>query len=119
MSGIERIGVSERNSRAVVHGGLVFLPGVVPGDNPPSLDIAEQAKMTLDKVEKQLAEAGSAKEQLLSATVYLRDINDFAGFNAVWNAWIAPGNPPARTCVQACMSRQNNLCEVTVIAAKA
>lgn len=118
MARIERIGVSERNSRAVIYNNLVFLPGVVPGDNPPSMDIAEQAKITLEKVEKQLLEAGTCKENLVSATVYLRDINDFAGFNAVWNAWIAPGCPPARTCVQAYMSRQNNLCEVTVTAAK-
>ena len=118
MASIERIGVSERNSRAVIYDNLVFLPGVVPGDNPPSMDITEQAEIALEKVEKQLIEAGTCKENLVSATVYLRDINDFAGFNAVWNAWIAPGCPPARTCVQACMSRQNNLCEVTVTAAK-
>ena len=53
MARIERIGVSERNSRAVIYNNLVFLPGVVPGDNPPSMDIAEQAKITLEKVEKQ------------------------------------------------------------------
>ena len=117
MADIKRIGVSARNSRSVTYGGLVFLPGIVPGDNPPSMDIADQARMTLEKVEKSLIEAGTCKENLVSATVYLRDINDFAGFNEVWNAWIAPGCPPARTCVQACMSRQSNLCEITVVAA--
>ena len=119
MSEITRLGVTERNSQAVIYGNLVFLAGVVPGPDPAELNITWQAKLTLEKVEKILKDAGTGKEKLLSATVYLRDINDFNEFNAVWNAWIAPGNPPARTCVgQACMSRQNNLCEITVVAAR-
>lgn len=119
MAEITRIGVSERNSKAVICGNLVFLAGVVPGDDPAEVNITYQAKDTLAKIEKILGEAGTSKENLVSATVYLRDINDFAEFNKVWNAWISPGKPPARTCVgQACMSRQNNLCEVTVVAAR-
>lgn len=117
MSEIKRFGVSARSAQAVVYNGLVFLSGVVPGDNPPAVDIRVQAQMTLDKIDKQLVEAGSARDKLLQATVYLRDINDFEGFNEVWNAWVVPGCPPARTAVMAAQSRQNNLCEVTLIAA--
>ena len=117
MSEIKRYGVSARSAHAVVYNGLVFLSGVVPGDNPPSVDIKTQAAMVLEKIEKVLTEAGTTKDKLLQATVYLRDINDFAGFNEVWKAWVVPGCPPARTAVMAAQSRQNNLCEVTVIAA--
>ena len=117
MAEIKRYGVSARSAHAVVYHGLAFLSGVVPGDNPPEVDIKVQAKMVLDKIDKQLTEIGTTKDKLLQATVYLRDINDFAGFNEVWNEWVVPGCPPARTAVMAAQSRQNNLCEVTVIAA--
>lgn len=117
MSEIKRFGVSVRSAQAVVYNGLAFLSGVVPGDNPSAVDIRVQAQIVLDKIDKQLAEAGTTRDKLLQATVYLRDINDFEGFNEVWNAWVVPGCPPARTAVMAAQSRQNNLCEVTVIAA--
>lgn len=117
MSEIKRFGVSARSAQAVVYNGLVFLSGVVPGDNPPEVDIRIQTKIVLDKIDKQLADAGTTRDRLLQTTVYLRDINDFEGFNEVWNAWVIPGCPPARTAVMAAQSRQNNLCEVTVVAA--
>ena len=117
MAEIKRYGVSARSARAVVFNGMVFLSGVVPGDNPPAVDIRVQAQMVLDKIDQQLAEAGATRAGLLQTTVYLRDINDFEGFNEVWNAWVVPGCTPARTAVMAAQSRQNNLCEVTVIAA--
>jgi enamine deaminase RidA (YjgF/YER057c/UK114 family) len=34
------------------------------------------------------------------ATIYLVDMADYAGMNAVWDAWVPPGSAPARACVQ-------------------
>jgi Putative translation initiation inhibitor, yjgF family len=118
MAEIVRLGTTERLSKAVIYGNLVFLSGVVPGPDPAEVNITYQAKVMLERVEKNLAEAGTSKDKLLSATIYLRDMNDFHEFNQVWNAWLVPGQSPARTAVQANLARQNELCEVTVIAAK-
>ena len=71
----------------------------------------------LDKVDVLLEEAGSDREHMLSATVYLRDMKDFAAMNAVWDAWVPEGHAPARACVEARMARPELLVEVSVIAA--
>ena len=66
-----------------------------------------------------LAEAGSDKDHLLSATIYLKDIDaDFAAMNEVWSAWLSPGQAPSRTTVQAELARPQVLVEITVIAAR-
>ena len=64
-----------------------------------------------------LEQAGSDREHMLSATVYLRDMKDFAAMNAVWDAWVPEGHAPARACVEARMARPELLVEVSVIAA--
>jgi enamine deaminase RidA (YjgF/YER057c/UK114 family) len=38
-----------------------------------------------------LAQSGSSKNHLLSVTVYLQDMNDYAGMNKVWDAWLNQG----------------------------
>lgn len=114
MSSIKRIQVTERMSRIVIHNGVIYLCGQVGGDET---DIAGQAKTMLAKVDTLLKEAGSDKEHMLSATVYLRDMKDFAAFNAVWDTWVTPGTPPARACVEARMARAELLCEISVTAA--
>ena len=66
-----------------------------------------------------LAEAGSARERILSATVYLRDIADFAAMNEVWEAWLPVGAAPARTTVEARLAVPELRVEITVVAAAA
>jgi len=91
----------------------VYLAGQVGG---PEGDIKEQAQTMLAKVDALLAEAGSSRQHMLSATVYLRDMKDFAAFNEIWDAWVPLGHTPARACVQAYMVRETVLCEVSVVA---
>ena len=70
------------------------------------------------RVDAALAEAGTDKEHLLSATIFLRDIdNHFQRMNSVWNAWVPEGHAPARACVEAHMARSALLVEICVIAA--
>jgi len=71
----------------------------------------------LEKVDELLLEAGSDRQHILSATVYIRDMKDFAAMNEVWDAWVPEGHAPARACVQAAMARPELLVEVSVIAA--
>jgi enamine deaminase RidA (YjgF/YER057c/UK114 family) len=113
---IERQEVGQRMSRIVKHNGTIYLCGQVAAD--ANTDITEQTQTMLDKVEALLEQAGSDKEHILSATVYIRDMKDFAQMNAVWDAWVPEGHAPARACVEARMARPELLVEVSVIAAE-
>ena len=64
-----------------------------------------------------LKEIGSSREQLLSATIYLKDGGDFAAMNEVWDAWVPDGYAPARTCVCAPMPADELKAEITVTTA--
>jgi enamine deaminase RidA (YjgF/YER057c/UK114 family) len=112
---IERIQQTDRMSRIVKHNGTVYLCGQTAGD--AQWDIAEQTRRCLEKIEALLAEAGSDKQSLLSVTIYIRDMKDFAAMNAVWDAWVADLPKPARACVEARMARPEILVEMSVIAA--
>ncbi|MBN3562596.1 RidA family protein [Aliamphritea spongicola] len=112
---IERQDTNERSSRIVIHNDTIYLCGQVAAD--ASAGIQEQTQSTLDKVEALLTQAGSDLEHILSATIYLRDMKDFAAMNEIWNAWVPTGFAPARACVEARMARQELLFEISVIAA--
>nr|WP_225780472.1 RidA family protein [Pseudomonas sp. Marseille-Q3773] len=112
---IERIQPNPRLSAAVSYGNLVFLSGQVPGD---ATDAAGQTRQVLEKIDALLAEAGSDKDHLLSATIYLKDIGtDFDAMNEVWSAWLSPGQAPSRTTLQAELARPQVRVEISVIAA--
>ena len=72
----------------------------------------------LDKVDALLLSANSDREHMLSATIYIKDMADFAAMNAVWDAWVPQGHAPARACVQAAMARPELLVEISVVAAQ-
>ncbi|WP_132584749.1 Rid family hydrolase [Paralcaligenes ureilyticus] len=63
-----------------------------------------------------LTEAGSDRKQILSATIYLKDIDDFAAMNAVWESRIVSGAAPARTTIEARLAAASLLVEVAVVA---
>ncbi len=104
-------------SQAVIHGNTVYLAGQVADDPVPS--VAEQTRQVLARIDRLLAEAGTDKSRLLSANVWLADISRFDEMNAVWDAWVAPGDTPARATVQSALARPANLVEIMVIAAVA
>ena len=116
MSTITRMGTADRMSKIVIHNDTVYLCGQV-ADNGEAA-IGPQTENMLAKVDALLEQAGSGREQILSATVYLRDIKDFAGMNQVWDQWIPKGHAPARACVEASLARPDLLVEVSIIAAR-
>ena len=77
----------------------LYLSGQVAED--PSLDITGQARDVLGHIDRLLALAGASKRDLVSTTVYLRSVGDYAAMNAVWDEWVAPGHAPARATVEA------------------
>ncbi|MCA8869884.1 MAG: RidA family protein [Rhodobacteraceae bacterium] len=110
---INRMGKSARMSQAVVHGGVVYLAGQVgKGDS-----VTAQTREVLANVDKWLAEVGTSKSNILSATVWITDMADFAEMNAVWDAWVDPANPPARACTEAALATPEYKVEVMVTAA--
>lgn len=112
---IQRFEKNHRRSRVVVHNGVVYLAGQVANNRLG--DIASQTREALDNVDKMLALAGTDKSRILSATIWIRDMADFAGMNTVWDAWVDPENPPARCCGQVLMASQDLRIEVMVTCA--
>lgn len=102
-------------SRTVTHNDTVYLCGQVCKD--ATKDITEQTITMLEKVDDLLLQAGSDRQHMLSATIYVRDMKDFAAMNAVWDTWIPEGHAPARACVEARMARAELLVEISVVAA--
>ncbi len=115
MSEIKRLHSSARYSECVVHNGTVYLAGQVADD--ASQDIGGQTAQVLAAIDRLLAAAGSDKTRILMTQVFLADIADFAGMNAVWDAWVAPGHTPARATVQALLARPMWKIEIVITAA--
>ncbi len=112
---IKRFQTGPRMSQAVVHGNTVYLAGQVADTPVPS--VAEQTQQILGKIDRLLQQAGTDKSKLLSANIWLADISRFDDMNQVWDAWVSPGNTPARATVQSTLARPANLVEIMVVAA--
>ncbi len=93
---MKRIDANLRRSRAVVANGICHLGGQVAEDM--GADIRVQTRQTLAKIDDLLAQAGTDKSKLISATIWLSSMDDYAGMNEVWDSWIDQNNPPARAC---------------------
>lgn len=114
---IERIQPGARMSKAVVHDSTVYVSGQV-ADNAAALpSVRAQTKQILQQIDELLAQAGSGKEHLLAASVWLTNMDGFAEMNEVWEAWLAPGCAPARATVEARLARPDILVEIAVTAA--
>lgn len=115
---VQRFHISQRYSEIAISGHLIHLAGQLASDL--SLDIRGQAQQTLDRIDQLLAEAGTDKSQIMSVTIYLKDIaQDYAAFNQVWDAWVANIDALPRTCVEAKLYDPRVLVELTVVAVKA
>jgi enamine deaminase RidA (YjgF/YER057c/UK114 family) len=112
---IERHDIGPRMSKAVIHGNTVYLAGIV-ADNPKGKSMTEQTKDILRQIDGFLAKAGSDKSKLLSANIWITDMANFAEMNAVWDAWVAPGNTPARATVEAKLAAPDYKVEMVVAA---
>jgi enamine deaminase RidA (YjgF/YER057c/UK114 family) len=116
VAAITRIETGKRMSNAVIHGGIVYLAGVV---GEPKGDVTSQTGEILAEIDRLLALAGSDKTRILRAQIWLADISTFAQMNAVWDGWVAPGNAPARATGEAKLAAPDYLVEIIVTAAQA
>ena len=106
---------SERSSEINIHNGTIYFSGQVAND--VTTEIKEQTKDCLKKIDGLLLEAGSDRDHILSTSIFLRTMDDFAAMNEVWNEWIKHHEKPARACVEAKMARKQILIEICMIAA--
>ena len=112
---IQRLQPGPRLSAAVVHGGIVYISGQVP--DTLNADVATQTREILAKIDRLLAETGSDKSRLLNVNVWLADIVTFDQMNQVWEAWLLPGQAPARATVEARIANPGYRVEIAAIAA--
>ena len=111
---IERIESGPRMSQAVVHGDTVYLAGQV---GAPGESVTVQTQQVLAQIEKLLAATGSDKSKILTATIWMADMADFAEMNAVWDKWIDGKDAPARATGEAKLATPDYKVEIIVTAA--
>lgn len=112
---VQRFDVGARLSEMAVHNGTVYLAGQVADD--VTQEIGGQTRQVLAMVDALLARAGSDKSKILMVQIFLVDLADFDGMNAVWDAWVSPGQTPPRATVQAQLAKPGWRIEVVVTAA--
>jgi enamine deaminase RidA (YjgF/YER057c/UK114 family) len=113
MASIKRTpGGAKGRCRTVEHNGLVWTVATGPGDT-----VSEQTRSTLAKLEASLLEAGTDKQRILEAVVYLRDMATKQEMDAVWCAWIPDDGWPCRACVGADLA-PGDLVEIKLTATK-
>jgi enamine deaminase RidA (YjgF/YER057c/UK114 family) len=114
---IERKHTGARMSQIVIHGDTVYLAGQV-AEKAPGAPAGAQTEAILKRIDELLAEAGSDKTKMLSATIWLADMRDFDAMNEVWDAWVPEGHAPGRACVEAKLAFTKYTVEIRVIAAR-
>ena len=107
-------GTVPTRSRAVVHDGLVFTVATAAKKTP---SLYEQTRETLAAVDRNLADAGSHKSRILSATVYITDMAGKSEMNRAWDEWVDMSNPPQRACLGTALEG-DTLVEIVITAAQ-
>lgn len=113
---IERIHSGKRISRVVTHNGIAYLAGLL-ALNARNGTVAEQTGDILAMIDRLLAEAGTDKTRLLTATVWLADIRTAEEMNLVWEEWVPDGCAPARATVEARATDAAHKVKIAVTAA--
>jgi len=122
---IERIGKPELApgipmiSFATIHNGIVYVCGITANPEGPLGDVKQQTRETLIQVDAVPRAAGTDKSKILTAQVWLTDMDDFADHNDAWNEWVDHEHPPVRACLQSArLWRPGLLVEIMVTAAR-
>ena len=88
-------------SKAVRAGDFVFLTGQIPfkdGEVFTEGSIEEQTKAVIEDIKSTLSEANCTLNDVIKAMVWLKNKDDFPGFNNVFSQYF-PKDPPARSAV--------------------
>ncbi len=108
-------------SQAIAKGGVVYLAGQIPID-PKTKElklgtIEEQTKLVLENLKAVLAAAGLTMDDVVSTSVFMKDLNEFKQMNEVYAQYFKD-KPPARATVQVARLPRDVSIEISAIAAK-
>jgi 2-iminobutanoate/2-iminopropanoate deaminase len=106
-------------NQAVSIGNLIYTAGQIPLDrlgNMVAGGIKQQTQQVLENVKAILEAGGSSLEKVAKATVFLKDLNDFAGMNEIYSQYFKPDSAPARSTIQVVRLPKDSLVEIEVVA---
>lgn len=107
-------------SNAVEANGFLFFSGMLPYDDSGAIitdDVRKSTEMVLGNIKRGLDTLGSSMDKVVKATVFLRDMTDFAAMNDVYKTFF-PANQPTRSCIAVKGIPANALIEIEIIALK-
>ena len=113
---VRHIGENRLMSDVTIHNGTAYLSGQVAME-VAGAPFEEQARVIFARIDDLLALAGSDRSRLLTASIWLVDLDDFAAFNSLWQDWLKGFRPPARATVGAQLVRSGLKLEIQVTAA--
>jgi enamine deaminase RidA (YjgF/YER057c/UK114 family) len=113
---VKRLDQNFRRSRAIVVNNMVYLAGQVADDKKAEIKV--QTQQALAKIDQLLAEAGTDRSKLVSVTIWLKTMDDYTGFNEVWDAWVVPEATPTRACGEVRMADDDFRVELVAVAAR-
>lgn len=111
---IKRLRPSPRWSDATVFNGIAHFVEVAADTEQ---DMTNQTLQIFAQAEATLAAIGSNKSHLLSATIYLTNVDNAAIFNSLWEAWLPAGCAPSRACLKVELLDPTMLVEIAFVAA--
>lgn len=112
----QRVDNGPRMTRVLVHNNTIYLAGMT-ADKTIGLSVAEQTQEILERIDWRLGQVGSDKSQLLQVIIWLSDVRYAEEFNKVWDAWVVPGQAPARACIEARLQNPKKYVEIIATAA--
>jgi reactive intermediate/imine deaminase len=102
-------------------GNMVFIAGQISQDNDGktigSDDVKHQTRVVIEKMRLILAQASMALDDVVSTTVYLQNLSDYAGMNIIYSEFFER-DFPARATVRADLAGEGLLVEISGIAVK-
>lgn len=107
-------------NQGMIIGNLIYTAGQIPLDKAGNMvpgGIKEQTKQVLENVKAVIEAGGSKLDNVIKATVFMKDLNDFAGMNEVYAQYFNAANAPARTTIQVARIPKDSLVEIEVVAA--
>jgi enamine deaminase RidA (YjgF/YER057c/UK114 family) len=113
---LKRIDAGKRMSSAVIHNGMAYLAGFV-SENAKGKSVLEQTRDILNDIDATLKKAGTNRNNIVKANIWLTDISTFSQMNEAWDGWVTPGQTPARATVESKLAAPGYDVEIMVEAA--
>lgn len=108
-------------SQAIKHGNVLYLAGQIPIDPATKQlntgSIEEQTRLVLENLKAVLAANGMTMDDVVSTSVFMKDLNEFSRMNAVYGTYFKD-KPPARATVEVARLPRDVAIEISAIAAK-